>query len=202
MTKELRTMTMEVEIRKSENEPDSRTIQGYAVKWNELSETLGWGVKFKEKFSKGAFTESLKEEHQRGLWNHNPDYLLGNTKSKTLRLQEDDVGLRFEIDLPSNSWGNDVRESVKRGDVTGVSFGFSVKDENWDDTNENNIIRTITKAKLFEISPTPNPAYTQSEVSLRSIDEVYKNYNDSKVINKNNMNEQLKMLRTLRKKLY
>nr|WP_236871308.1 HK97 family phage prohead protease [Brevibacillus laterosporus] len=57
--------------------------------------------------------------------------MLGSTKNETLRLYEDDIGLRFELDLPNNTWGKDAYESIQRGDVDGVSFGFHVRKDAW-----------------------------------------------------------------------
>ncbi|WP_254068379.1 HK97 family phage prohead protease [Brevibacillus sp. 7WMA2] len=56
----------------------------------------------------GAFTRSLGENTIKALWNHRTDYVLGSTKNQTLRLSEDDIGLRFELDLPNNTWGKDA----------------------------------------------------------------------------------------------
>jgi HK97 family phage prohead protease len=91
-----------------------------------------------------------------------------------LRIKKDDVGLRFDIDLPNNSWGDDILESIKRGDVDGVSFGFRTEKngDKWED-RDGCVIRTINKAKLLEISPTPFPSYPQSEVSVRSAEKSY-----------------------------
>jgi HK97 family phage portal protein/HK97 family phage prohead protease len=149
---------------------------GYAVKWDQLSENLGWGYKFRERFRKGAFTESLRNDTQKAFWNHNSDIVLGSTKSGSLRLAEDDVGLRFEIDIPATTGGDDAYKIIKRGDVDGVSFGFEMQTEEWDESDEANILRTIIKAKLYEVSPTPFPAYPQTEIQARSAEEPYKAY--------------------------
>ncbi|MEF7566439.1 HK97 family phage prohead protease, partial [Bacillus infantis] len=97
----------------------------------------------------------------------------------TLRLYEDDIGLRFELDLPNTTLGNDAYETIKRGDVDGVSFGFSMRKQEWDEADPDNIVRTITQADLFEISPVGFPAYPDSQVSARSEDP-YKAYLDEK----------------------
>lgn len=173
---ELRIIPSSVELRESED--GKRTITGYAVKWNQLSERLGYYYRFRERFTKGAFADSLKSDTQKAHWNHNTDTVLGSTRSGTLRLLEDDTGLRFENDLPNNSWGNDAYESIKRGDVDGVSFAFRKEVEEWDESDPDNIVRTISKAKLREVSPTPYPAYPQSEVQARNYDP-YKEYKDS-----------------------
>lgn len=178
MEQEIRILPSEVELR--ETEDGKRSINGYAVKWEQLSEKLGYFFQFREKFAKGSFVDSLRNDKQKALWNHNSDFVLGSTKSGTLSLSEDETGLRFNIDLPENTWGKDAYESIKRGDVDGVSFGFKKEVEEWDETDPDNVIRTIKKAKLFEVSPTPFPAYPQTEVQARSVEEPYKQYLESK----------------------
>lgn len=166
-----------IEVREAED--GERTISGYAVKWEKKSEELGWFTKFREKFRKGAFEETLKDDDQRALWSHDTSQVLGRTKNQTLRLEEDDLGLRFELDLPDTTLGNDAYKTIKRGDVDGVSFGFSMKKEEWDESDPEDITRTILKARLFEISPVAFPAYPDSAVSARDNDP-YKEYVDSK----------------------
>lgn len=158
-------LTGKIEIREDEA---NRTIHGYAVKWNLLSHKIMG--RFSERFQKGAFTESLQTEDQRALWSHDTTKILGRRKNNTLRLYEDDVGLRFELDLPNTTIGNDTYESVKRGDIDGVSFGFRAIDQDWENRDENNPIRTVKKASLLEISPVGFPAYPDSEVSARGYD--------------------------------
>ena len=156
-----------------------RTITGYAVKWEMKSHPMGWFQRFQEQFKKGAFAESLTKEDQRALWSHDTSQVLGRTKNGTLRLYEDDIGLRFELDLPNTTLGNDAYETIKRGDVDGVSFGFRMRKEEWDESDPDNVTRTVTQADLFEISPVGFPAYPDSQVSARS-DDPYKVYQDEK----------------------
>lgn len=166
-TREL--VTEKIEFREAGN--GIKTITGYAVKWDMKShpmEDVELYTRFTEQFKKGAFSDSLVQDDQRALWSHDLSKILGRTKNGSLRLSEDDIGLRFELDLPNTTVGRDVYESVKRGDIDGVSFGFSMEAEEWDDKNKQEVIRTITKAKLFEISPVTFPAYPDSEVSARS----------------------------------
>ncbi|MGM9923343.1 MAG: HK97 family phage prohead protease [Bacillus sp. (in: firmicutes)] len=166
-----------IELR--ETEDGQRTITGYAVKWEMKSHTMGYFTRFREQFKKGAFAESLNKEDQRALWSHDTSQVLGRTKNGTLRLYEDDIGLRFELDLPNTTLGKDAYETIKRGDVDGVSFGFRMKKEEWDEADLDNVTRTITQADLFEISPVGFPAYPDSQVSARS-DDPYKVYQEEK----------------------
>lgn len=166
MEKELRVRpVLDLTIRKTD-EDGKAIVGGYVNKFEQLSEDLGW---FKEKVRKGAFDRSIKEQPVLAFWNHNSDLVLGNTDNKTLKVWEDEEGLRFELELPDTSAGLDAMKLIERGDVKGVSFGFrTIKDE-WDETDQRNPIRTLIDVELYEVSPTPMPAYPQSSVAARSI---------------------------------
>ena len=159
--------TNNVEIREDEN--GMKTLAGYAVKWEMKSVTMGWR-RFKEQFKRGAFTESLTNDDQLALWSHDTSKVLGRTKNGTLRLFEDEIGLRFELDLLDTTLGDDAYKTIKRGDVDGVSFGFSMLKQEWDEADPDNVVRSIVTAKLIEISPVAFPAYPDSQVSARSSD--------------------------------
>ncbi|WP_411503472.1 HK97 family phage prohead protease [Brevibacillus centrosporus] len=171
--KEVRFLPVEsIEFRSSGDDGSTtNTISGYVVKFNQRSQLI-WG-EFYEKVAKGAFARSLSENVIKALWNHRSDFVLGSTKNQTLRLWEDNVGLRFECDLPNNTWGRDASESIQRGDVDGVSFGFSVRQDAFTYLKEEDVYeRTLIDIDLREVSPTPFPAYPDSEVSQRSIDHM------------------------------
>lgn len=161
-------MTNKIEIR--EDEEGNRTISGYAVKWEKKSQVLGYFYKFREQFKKGAFADSLVKDDQRFLWSHDTGKVLGRTKNSTLRLEEDEIGLRFELDLPKTTLGNDTYESIKRGDVDGVSFGFRMEDHEIEEPDDDLPLRTVKKARLLEVSAVAFPAYPDSEVSARGYD--------------------------------
>jgi HK97 family phage prohead protease len=162
----------DLEIRAEDEQPK---IRGYAAKFEKLSQDLGG---FKEKIQRGAFAKSIRESVVKALWNHNSDLVLGSTRNGSLKLWEDEVGLRFELETPVTTWGRDAMESIKRGDVDGVSFGFSVnKDgEKWEEDDKKSVIRTLTDVRLFEISPTPFPAYLQTNVAVRSAADILQGY--------------------------
>ncbi|MFS8540646.1 MAG: HK97 family phage prohead protease [Tissierellales bacterium] len=171
--KEIRVITTTIEAR-TDGEGKTKGLTGYAAKFNEESKPLKdwWGDEFVEIIAPGAFSDSLKNNTIKALYNHNPDYVLGSTKSGTLRLEEDEIGLRFDLDLPNTQIANDLYESVKRGDIDGVSFGFRVKKDKWTEVKTDDgwkTIRTLLEIDLIEISPTPFPAYEQTEVDCRSL---------------------------------
>jgi uncharacterized protein len=177
MTMELRTLTdSSFEIR--EQEDGGKYIEGYAMKWEQLSQPLGWFSKFREKFKKGAFRDYLSGSNTdtKFLIGHNISQVLGRKKNNTLELSEDDKGLFFRLTLPDTTAGIDTYKSVKRGDVDKISVGFTPLQQEWDETDEEDVKRTITKANLPEISLTAWPAYEQTSASARSIDEAYKEY--------------------------
>lgn len=164
-------MNHSVELREKSDEDETRTIGGYAVKYNtEAFIPDPWGG-FIETFAEGAFDKSLLEKNQKCLWNHDVSMPLGSVKSGTLRFNDDKIGLNYDNDLPNNTWGNDAYESVKRGDVDGSSFGFRVIDSRWESvTKDGKEIdkRVITEAQLIEVSPCTFPAYDSSEINCRS----------------------------------
>jgi HK97 family phage prohead protease len=156
-------------------EGDKRMIRGYASVFEKLSVPI---YDFKEKIRSGAFANSLKNNNVRALWNHNSDFVLGSTKAGTLRLSEDDKGLHFELDLPDTQTGRDAYTTIKRGDVDGMSFGFRVKRQEWDEKDRKNIVRTLIEVDLREISPTPFPAYPDTKVKARTIEEDYADHTE------------------------
>lgn len=164
---ERRAMREPIEFREAD---DAVTISGYAAVFNKETVIGGmWG--FREKIAPGAFDDAIGRDDVRALFNHNPDILLGRTESGTLRLSVDKRGLKYDIDLPDTAQARDVRTLIKRGDVSGSSFGFRVNDDEWDDSpvREGKLpIRTITKVELFDVSPVTYPAYPQTSVSARS----------------------------------
>ncbi|WP_142383911.1 HK97 family phage prohead protease, partial [Bacillus thuringiensis] len=146
-------------------------ITGYAAVFNSKTTIGGW---FDEVIEPGAFARSLSENGDiRALFNHNWDNVLGRTKSGTLRLEEDEKGLKFEIELPNTSVGRDLAESMSRGDINQCSFGFWITEENWD-YNVEPALRTIKEVELYEISVVSIPAYDDTEVSLVRSKEIGK----------------------------
>ena len=155
-----------IELR--EEEDGNKTITGYALKWEELSEPLGIWFTFREKFSKGSFEEYLNNSDNdiKALMNHEQDKVLGRRKNNTVKVFEDQIGLHYKVTLANTTLGNDLFESVKRQDIDGVSVGFRFSVEEWDESNEKNIVRTIKKAELIEFSFTAWPAYTSTTTNI------------------------------------
>jgi uncharacterized protein len=137
-----------------------RTLTGL-IPYSSLSQNLGG---FRERIQRGAFSDSIKSGKRiMSFWNHDTSKPLGSTSANTLKLEDRSDGLHFTIFPPPNSWGDDVVTSVKRGDVSGASFGFRCLEDSWEQKNEDRI-RTLVSCELLEISPCSFPAYTESVV--------------------------------------
>jgi HK97 family phage prohead protease len=146
MKKEKRNITFKnLDIRSTEKE-GKKYIEGI-IPYDSKSVPI-WGVT--EIIDRSAFNKTLKDKSEvRALWNHNDSFILGNTRSGTLELENSDDGLICRCELPNTSYANDLYEIVSRGDVKTMSFGFlPVK---WNDA-ENGKLRTLKEVKLDEVS--------------------------------------------------
>ena len=124
-----------------------------------------------ERIAPGAFDSVLAQgEDVRALFNHDPSNVLGRSVSGTLRLRVDDIGLRYEIDLPNTTGGRDLAESIKRGDVSGSSFGFTIAEggQRWFRDNGVDIREVRNVARLQDVGPVTYPAYTATSTAIRS----------------------------------
>jgi HK97 family phage prohead protease len=121
-----------------------------------------------ERIAPGAFDEAIRSDDVRGLFNHDPNMILGRTSAGTMRLSADATGLRYEIDPPDTGTGNDVRTAIKRGDVTGSSFSFDVLESGWIDNEDGTMIRVIRKARLYDVGPVTFPAYESTSAMARA----------------------------------
>jgi HK97 family phage prohead protease len=121
---------------------------------------------YREVIRKGTFARAIRERQDvRALLNHDSNCILGRTKSGTLALSEDDRGLRFVCELPDTSIGHDVLESVKRGDITGCSFGFRCVKDEW---SRDRSTRELRDVDLLDVGPVTFPSYDQTSVQARS----------------------------------
>jgi HK97 family phage prohead protease len=141
-------------------------LSGYAAVFNKRSVEL-WG--FYEVLAPGVFADSLAaEDDVLALWNHDPNWILARSTNGSLRLKEDKVGLISEIDPLDTAINRGFVAAIERGDVTQMSFAFVATDERWDlDANEQ-WVRTILRAKLYDVSPVTYPAYLDTSIGVRS----------------------------------
>ena len=146
-------------------------IAGHAAKFDALSEDLGG---FRERIAPGAFAKTIQSADIRALWNHDANFVLGRNKSGTLRLSEDASGLAFEVDMPDTQTVRDlVMSPIARGDVNQCSFGFSTTSDKWAKV-DGEWIRTLLEVDLFDVSPVTYPAYQQTDVAVRGLEQAMK----------------------------
>lgn len=157
----------DLETRTEENS-NEKIISGYINKFNTRSQYMG----FYEEVAKGAFDKTLADGHNiYAMYNHNSDMILGSTRSGSLKLNVDNIGLHFELRInPNISYANDIAELIKAGDLEGCSFGFWVIDDEWTYTEDKVDLRIIKEIELIEVTITPFPAYLDSEASCRSFE--------------------------------
>lgn len=182
--KEIRVTSSTLEIRMSVNaETESRTIRGYAAKFGTMSEPLmsrDSKYKFRETIERGAF-DGASMDDVRALFNHDNNMVLARSRngSGTLRMGVDDVGLWYEFEAPNTTHGNDLLESVRRGDIDQSSFAFTIDDDgatweergDYEDDSDVIYTRKITKIKrLYDVSPVTEPAYADTSVAVRSLE--------------------------------
>jgi hypothetical protein len=145
---------------------DSLRIGGYAAVFNRDSQNLGG---FVERVAPGFFNDSRSRGWPDVLarYNHDDNMLLGTTAGRTLRLEIDEIGLDYEVDLPDSR--SDIAELVARGDVARSSFAFIVHEDEWGVDDRNFPMRTLLTGQLVDVAPVNTPAYTDTSAALRSL---------------------------------
>lgn len=146
----------------------ARVIRGHAIVFDRLSENLGG---FREMIAPTAVDRTLQDGIDlRALVDHDSAKIIGRMTAGTLRVEKDGQGLRVEIDPPDTSVAQDIVESIRRRDVTGMSFAFRTIADDWD-FKADPPIRTVTDMLVREVSVVTFPAYPQTDVAMRALAE-------------------------------
>lgn len=137
-------------------------VSGYACVFGQPSEDMG----FIEYTDAGAF-DGVDLSNVLGLYDHNFENILARVDSDTLELRVDDKGLFFTMDMPNTTLGRDVYENVRNGNLKGMSFGFTIEADTWQDGDNDSLIHHITQiGEIFEISICSLPAYTETSIAV------------------------------------
>lgn len=148
-------------------EADGIRVSGYAAVFGQEADIGGW---FREIIAPGAFTEAIGRDDVVFLINHE-GLPLARTRSGTLTLTQDDTGLRMETVLDATDPDViSITGKMKRGDLDKMSFAFLPEIQEWDETQDPPL-RTITKARLFDVSIVTTPAYDGTSIGLRSLED-------------------------------
>jgi len=142
------------------------TITGHAALFNAPTNYGGmWTEIIDEHAFDGVLTQDI-----RGLYNHNPDHVLGRTASGTMTVSVDDKGLAYTIVPPDTQLARDLIVSMRRKDITGSSFGFICTRDLWTDESDGSVTRRILEvSELLDCSVVTYPAYDGADSHVRSL---------------------------------
>jgi HK97 family phage prohead protease len=165
-TREMERRFLAREVRAEEREDGSTHIVGYGAVFEEWSPPM-YG--FRELIEPGAFKKTLQEADIRSLWNHDRNFVLGRNVAGTLELEEDEVGLRYDVTVPNAQWARDLVASIQRGDVDGASFGFDAVKDKWSQEEDSEEVRRrLLEVRLYDVGPVTFPAYPQTSAEARA----------------------------------
>ena len=158
------------EIRAENNEKNGDHITGRPIVYNSKTD-LGW---FDEIIEAGALDKAnLKDV--RFLVNHDTSMIplarsRNNNENSTMQLEvnKDGMSIRVNLDTENNTEARNLYSAIKRGDITGMSFMFTIDDEEWENLESDHPTRHIRKiGTVFEVSAVTFPAYESTEISAR-----------------------------------
>lgn len=173
---------MEVRTLEQNFNNEENIIEGIAIRFNSVSNVLfEKGKYFREVISPEAITQELIDNSDiRFLVNHDKDKLVARRRkgkgSLDVELRED--GVHFKFIIPNTTIGNDLKEQIKRGEITQCSFAFDInpKDCTWDFSTDIPTRTINTIQHLYDLSAVYTPAYDETEISARSLEDVEKEY--------------------------
>lgn len=173
MSKELERRNYQFEVRAEEGEDGIKILTGRPIVYNSPTDIGGW---FQEEIMRGALDETDLTD-VRFLVNHNTDMIplarsRRNNGNSTMQMTVDSEGLflnKVSLDVENNADAKALYSAVERGDLDGMSFMFSVEEEEWDYSNADYPIRRITKiGSVIEVSAVTWPAYDSTFIDSRS----------------------------------
>lgn len=177
--KELERRSYNFEIRAEDTDDKERIITGRPIVYNSKTD-LGW---FDEIIERGAL-DNADLTDVRFLVNHDRSMIplarsRRNNGNSTMKLTPDFQGLNIDfikLDTENNSTSRALYSAVERGDITGMSFLFSIDDEEWENLESDHPTRHIKKiGSVVEISAVTFPAYEATEIYARNNKEALDN---------------------------
>lgn len=155
----------DLELREDGDEPVR--LVGYAAVFNQ--EVIVAGM-WRELVEPGTFKKTIQENDIRALLNHDPNIVLGRNKAGTLKLSEDERGLRVEIYPPDTQAGRDAVTNIRRGDISQMSITFQAIKQKWEYPRDKEELglRRLKEARLLDVSPVTFPAFEMTSISARS----------------------------------
>ena len=170
--REIRAYTCDVSTR--EDEKHGSILEGIPIVYDVETDIGGM---WKEIIDRGALDQAdLKDV--RFLVNHDMDSIplarsRNNNENSTMQMmvEEDGLHVRVDLDTEGNPKAKELYSAVKREDVSGMSFAFTVKEDAWDDLDSEYPTRHIKSlGRIFEVSAVTFPAYEQTSINARSLE--------------------------------
>lgn len=164
--------TFDFEVRAEENER-GKTITGQPIIYNERT-NLGW---YDEIIDDGALNETDLRD-VRFLVNHNTDMIplarsRNNNANSTMQMkvvEGSGMTIRVDLDTENNAEAKSLYSAVERGDITGMSFMFSVDKDSWEDLESDHPLRhVISIGRVMEVSAVTFPAYEATSIQARGL---------------------------------
>lgn len=158
------------EVRADQDEQGGNIITGRPIVYDSMTD-LGW---FNEIIERGALNKTNLQD-VRFLVNHDTSKIplarsRKNNKNSTMQLTVDDegMGIRVTLDTENNADARSLYSAVQRGDISGMSFMFSIEREEWENLESDHPTRRIKEiGTVVEVSAVTFPAYEQTEISTR-----------------------------------
>lgn len=158
------------ELRAENNEKNGDHIVGRPIVFDSKTD-LGW---FDEIIERGALDKTnLKDV--RFLVNHDTSMIplarsRNNNENSTMQMtvDNDGMGIRVNLDTENNAEARSLYSAIKRGDISGMSFMFTVDGEEWENLESDHPTRRIRSiGQVYEVSAVTFPAYEVTEISAR-----------------------------------
>jgi HK97 family phage prohead protease len=153
---------------------ESRTIKGYGIVFNKESVDLRANGRVFREVIRPEAVKGVPLDNLLSMHNHRSERLLGTTASGTMRTGVDDIGVWYEVDLPDAPTGQDVFESVRRGDTPGSSFQFDIRSDGdkWSMKDGKAFREVVQFNGIYEMGPVSEPAYPDTSISARSLESL------------------------------
>jgi len=148
---------------------DGLTLDGYGAVFNEWTTIEDQYGEYRERITPGAFRRTLGQRMPILQFDHGAHPLIGSIPlGRITNIAEDDHGLRVKARLSDNWLVQPIRDAIRDGGITGMSFRFRITDETWSRGQDGMEERTIREVQLYEVGPVVFPAYEQTSVGVRS----------------------------------
>lgn len=192
MEQKMEIRNLEFEVRADQNEEHGSFITGRPIVFDARTNIGPWD----EIIDRGALDETdLKDV--RFLVNHNIDMIplarsRNNTPNSTMQMSVDEngMGIRVDLDIENNADARSLYSAVNRGDITGMSFMFSVDKDSWDEVDSEHPTRHIRSIRrVMEVSAVTFPAYAQTSIQTRGLSDALDSAKESLESERNRLRE-------------